>query len=593
MSEVPSEDRKARVGWVSGKVIDSVGCPVRGALVDVLQPREVPEAGVLPNKSARRAVTGPRGKFRVRQAKQPYLVQICVPDAQAVTACRETAQGVEFLQTYVGPAGVTDSWVTQTALFVPDGSGRALGRVTVKPPSSVRGRLVGGADREVRIMRLNDTQAFRTGADAEGRFTFLGMAPGRYYLAAGGDGRLPWRSAEFSLRENSTLSVNGRLRRGAAIVGHPISRGEPVPGTDVLVSRVGDGIIAAATADARGRFTVEGLDVGRYRVGILYDGGDFERAAVSVTVNRSTGTHRADVHLRRGAVVSVPLVDPRGGKSRIRDELRDAQGTPLQVNRNDGRRVTYTGVRPGTYTVVAATAAGYGMRTIEITERRTYSLAPLRLLKPTLTLHGTTAPHAVAEATTGNLCPPDGEKLIGGFHGVERADAQGRYALTGLVPGMLMLGADGWPRNYAPRCWPGYVLAQDAEVDLPLVRGSTARGRLVYESTGTPVITTLSYEFSYPPGSDRNPTTEHPTRARTFLGTGEFVITRMGTARASVTGSLASEANFDEITDLRFAVIHPYQDGTPYWLSTDDLALDLGEGDEVDLGDIAVVVNPS
>ena len=128
-------------------------------------------------------------------------------------------------------------------------------------------------------------------------------------------------------------------------------------------------------------------------------------------------------------------------------------------------------------------------------------------------------------------------------------------------------------------------------MDLPLVRGSTARGRLVYESTGTPVITTLSYEFSYPRGSDRNPTTEHPTRARTFLGTGEFVITRMGAA--SVTGSLASEANFDEITDLRFAVIHPYQDGTPYWLSTDDLALDLGEGDEVDLGDIAVVVNPS
>ena len=72
------------MGWVSGKVIDSVGRPVRGALVNVLQPREVPEAGVLPDKSARRAVTGPRGKFRVRQAKQPYLVQICVPDAQAV-----------------------------------------------------------------------------------------------------------------------------------------------------------------------------------------------------------------------------------------------------------------------------------------------------------------------------------------------------------------------------------------------------------------------------------------------------------------------------------------------------------------------------
>ena len=65
----------------------------------------------------RRGWTNAKGKFKVRQGSHDYLVQICHPEEPGADTCRETARGVPHLITYVGPAGVTDSWVLQTSLF--------------------------------------------------------------------------------------------------------------------------------------------------------------------------------------------------------------------------------------------------------------------------------------------------------------------------------------------------------------------------------------------------------------------------------------------------------------------------------------------
>ncbi|MFY9915816.1 MAG: hypothetical protein WAK18_14190, partial [Nocardioidaceae bacterium] len=64
-------------GWVTGVVVDRHGDPVQGALVNALNPREVPEAGVVPDVTDRRDHTDAAGHFRVRQAGPGYLVQIC------------------------------------------------------------------------------------------------------------------------------------------------------------------------------------------------------------------------------------------------------------------------------------------------------------------------------------------------------------------------------------------------------------------------------------------------------------------------------------------------------------------------------------
>jgi hypothetical protein len=148
-----------------------------------------------------------------------------------------------------------------------------------------------------------------------------------------------------------------------------------------------------------------------------------------------------------------------------------------------------------------------------------------------------------------------------------------------------MLGADGWPRDHAPRCWSGVRIEKDLRRNLPLERGAAVTGRLVYAGTTQPVVTSLSYELFHRPGLTTNPTEEHPARGRSAGATGRFSIERV-TPGSRVTGRLAREAG-DNINDESFIVIFPFQDGTPYWLDTVSTSMTIGSGPR-DLGDIAV-----
>lgn len=568
------------VGWVEGVAVDTVGRPVAGALVNVLRTREVPETGLVADTTDRRTWTGPDGRFRVRQGAGGYLVQICRPDPEVRTNCRETAQGVDFVVTYVGGSGTTDSWVLQQSLLPTSSTARDLGRVTVRPEARLAGTITGAPKGEaVRLMRLNDTVAFTTWTDAAGRYALDGLVPGRYYVAAGGAGRLPWSSAPVELRADTDTRVDGRLARGAAILGRLRSTTGPVSGAELVVSRRGDGPVAAATTDRKGRFEVAGLRHGRYDVR-LDPGATWAPIVRTLKVSSAGQTLRPTLRTRRGAGVSVEL--PDGATV----ELRDRTGTPLLVTAADAGHATFTGLAKGRYTLVAAGPKGYGVRTLTVGGTGTTRLGRLALDHEFLTLTGRTAPKAVVEATTGDLCPADGTHRYGAFHEIVSADAQGRYEIGRLVPGRYMLGADGWPRTHAPRCWSGVRIRADREVDLRLQQGVRATGRLVYAGTTLPVVTSLSYELFHRPGSATNPTEEHPARARTVGATGRFTIERL-TPGVRTTGRLAREAG-DGITDLRFGVVFPFQDGTPYWLDTEARPVGVPARGTLDLGDVAV-----
>ena len=146
-------------------------------------------------------------------------MQICHPEEPGADTCRETARGVPHLITYVGPAGVTDSWVLQTSLFPTASTDRRLGSITVKPQGSVRGRITGAAHQLVNLMRLNGTSAFHTETDALGRYVFPGLAPGEYRVAAGGSGWLPWQSKKVTVRAHHSTRQDGRLRKGGRLSG--------------------------------------------------------------------------------------------------------------------------------------------------------------------------------------------------------------------------------------------------------------------------------------------------------------------------------------------------------------------------------------
>jgi hypothetical protein len=583
--------RAASVGLVTGTVVNGKGDPIEGALVNVLRPREVVERGIIAADTPRRDWTNANGTFSVRQAGQ-YLVQICVPDRGDKTVCRETAQGVKYIITYVGPVGTTDSWVTQTSLFEGAPADNALGEITVKPQGFIEGHVESApAFHSIQLLRLNDTVAYRDVTDANGDYRLRGLAPGPYKVSLGGDGFLPSVS-DVNVRAHRTSTVDATLDRGGVISGKLISGGKPVTYTDVIVKTGGD-IVAAATTNQNGVYRASGFAPGDYRLGITYPGTPYLQKTVKVTLDAPDSHVTRDIVVQRGAVVIVEARADGAPVDGATDELRDGDGTPIMPGlRLGGGRIRYQGLQPGQYSLVVSDGDRYGRRSFTVEEVGRQDLGRVVLSHPTFTLTGTTAPRAVVEATTGDMCPPDGPVLLGAFHFIaSRADASGSYELSGLVPGRYMLGSDGWPRNFVPRCWSGVRLSGDTVRDLPLAEGTVASGRLVYDDTGTPIITSLSYELLYQQPSATNPTDEHPSRALSSGATGEFTIDALGPG--DVVGRLAQTIDDSQINNEEFFVIFPYQDFTPYYLESaeDDLTIDAGV--DVDLGDIALTLGGS
>lgn len=572
-------DAPTEAEWVTGVVVDGSGAPVEGAMVNVLTPSTIPERGVLDETADTTDVTDAEGRFRVRQESR-FLVQVCDLDEEMPWACTEPMASAYLLQ-YVGPDGGFDSWLQHTDLYRGSATDLDLGEVVVRPGAQISGTIVDAPHTRVQVMRGNDTMAYATQTGADGSYSFPGLAPGSYYVRAGGFGSLPWQSPMVTVDAEHPALVDGALDGGASLTGRLMDGERPAARVEVLLRKAGEPVASTFT-NRRGVVRFTGLTPGVHRLEVL-PGSTWLPTGTRVEISDPEGEATATLPVRRGASVTIAFAGR--GRHTVDDELRDEDGEIVASTVAIDGRATYRGLRPGTYTVVAADDAGYGRRTFEITHRRTHDLGRLRLGRTLLTLRGRTAPGAVVEATTGDLCPPDGAPTYGGFHRIQRAGHDGRYVLRGLVPGRYMVAADGFPSNYAPVCHEDVRVSSSRRYDVPLAQGHVVSGRLVYEGTTRPLVTTLSYELRHPAGLATNPTGEHPAVDRTAGASGRFAIDRLPSGPA--TGTLAQQTGH-QISHPRFLVLFPFQDATPYWLETAPRSLDV-QGD-VDLGDVELLL---
>jgi hypothetical protein len=100
-------------------------------------------------------------------------------------------------------------------------------------------------------------------ADAEGRYELRGLPAGEVEIRAQARGYVQ-ETRTVDTRQGARVDLV--LKRGLALRGEVVSEGAPVAMVGVFANGKGRGASSYATTDERGRFTLEGLEAGRYAV---------------------------------------------------------------------------------------------------------------------------------------------------------------------------------------------------------------------------------------------------------------------------------------------------------------------------------------
>lgn len=398
------------------KVVDEEGEPVEGAEVSV---RSLDDASLVPPTEG--TTTDVRGEATI-EADDDDVIEARHPE-------HGVARGVVDFQAQIEKV-VRIQFNAHAAQYY-TGDGRIEGRVIDASGQPV-------SDALVAAMRGGRHPRATVLSDAEGRFVLEGLDRGRYFMRAAARGFAPVYRARVAVGSNVELQLGeeGRLR------GLVTSADGPVPGFAVAVERrVGNlqsnHAASVAEYDPNGRFEVDGLASGRYRVTASAPGYASAEAEVEVRAGSTADVGRLELGTPGGVrgIVMSGEEPVSGARVSLEGRLGNAEMPTAQTTLTDASGAfSLTGLSPGRTSLIVAAEGHHARITsgIIVEAGETVELqVDLRALEenesPTLELAG-----------IGAILGARGDVLL-----VNRVIQGGGAAAAGLQRGDQIVAVDG------------------------------------------------------------------------------------------------------------------------------------------------------
>ncbi|MXX62933.1 MAG: hypothetical protein F4112_02515 [Holophagales bacterium] len=232
-----------------------------------------------------------------------------------------------------------------------DGRGAARVEIVLESGASLRGMVTGlrPADlAQVTIIATRQAQWQSTTPDTEGNFTIKDLAPGVWQVVARRGDSFTARSIERSVTiaaAGAEAFVELAFDRGHRLTGQVLAAGAPLVGGQLLAQHLENEEARYAEADQQGRFEMNGLEAGAYRLRVNrpYGGAEYR----SIELQEDVEGLRID--LQPEAVLSGIVLDATTGLP-LRDASLEAGDVPTVAalaSGDDNQRVYESGVITG------------------------------------------------------------------------------------------------------------------------------------------------------------------------------------------------------------------------------------------------------
>lgn len=397
---------------------------------------------------------------------------------------------------------------------------------------------------DLELVADRDSGGFRSYArtNSDGGYILMGMAPGAYRIEARGnekgyieemyDDRLRRDDADLVVvgERQSVAGIDFSLSRGTTISGTvtDADTGRPLSKVSIEAYNVRDGGSGSySETDADGRYVLQGLAPGRYRIeaetrnqqGYVRENYDDQLSwtdANIVTVVGSEAIEGIDFGLKKGGTITGRVTDaatglPIAGMKIAAAGVSSDHYSSTRTN-GDGKYVLM-GIPPGAYRIQTRTIGDeqdYIQETYDnrlswddgdlVTVEGKQSVAGIDFSLS----RGTTISGRVVDADTGLPVAKIEVRVRNIEDGYPepraRTGPDGRYEITGIAPGIYRVHISRYSRDYVrefyndKRGWDDANLVSVVGtrpvqgIDFALELGGTISGRLTDADTGLPII---------------------------------------------------------------------------------------------------------